>query len=262
MPELPEVETTRVGIEPHILKRSIATIRVRNGSLRYPVPKSLARKAKGQTIHGVRRRSKYLILDLDDHKLLIHLGMSGSLRFYPAGTAPTRPGKHDHIDLVLDNGGLLRYHDPRRFGLWLNYEEGDDQHRLLHHLGPEPLSRQFSYRTFKDKAAKRRIPVKAFIMDAKVVVGVGNIYAAESLFMSNISPLRPANSVTADEFKLLVKNIKKVLRRSIKQGGTTLNDFVGSDGNPGYFSQVLNVYGRDNMPCKRCSGTIKRIIQN
>ena len=258
MPELPEVETTRAGIAPHVLGRKITGITVRNNSLRYKVPTSMASKAKGQTVHNLLRRSKYLIFELDNLKLLVHLGMSGSLRYHPPCTKHEAPKKHDHIDVRLDDGGLLRYHDPRRFGLWLPFTEENSEHRLLAHLGPEPLTRKFTAKTFVEKAKKRSIAVKAFVMDAKVVVGVGNIYAAESLFMSKISPLRPANQVSDAEYALLVKNIKAVLKKSIARGGTTLNDFVGSDGKPGYFQQKLLVYGREGQKC----GTCEEIILN
>ncbi|MBC8370332.1 MAG: bifunctional DNA-formamidopyrimidine glycosylase/DNA-(apurinic or apyrimidinic site) lyase [Planctomycetes bacterium] len=256
MPELPEVETTRAGIAPHVIGRTITGITVRNNSLRYKVPATMARKAKSQVVRALTRRSKYLIFQLDDLKLLVHLGMSGSLRYHPPCAKHEAPKKHDHIDVRLDDGGLLRYHDPRRFGLWLPFTEDVSEHRLLSHLGPEPLTRDFSAKTFIEKSKKRSIGVKAFIMDAKVVVGVGNIYAAESLFMSKISPLRPANAVSDDEYKLLVKNIKIVLRKSIKRGGTTLNDFVGSDGKPGYFQQKLLVYGREGQKCVSCTSVI------
>jgi formamidopyrimidine-DNA glycosylase len=256
VPELPEVETTRAGIAPHVIGRKITGITVRNDSLRYKVPPSMARKAKGQTIQQLNRRSKYLIFELDNLKLLVHLGMSGSLRYHPADSKHPEPQKHDHIDVRLDDGGLLRYHDPRRFGLWLPFSEDPNEHRLLAHLGPEPLTRQFTAQTLLKKAKKRSIGVKAFIMDAKVVVGVGNIYAAESLFLSKISPLRPANAVSEAEYQLLTKNIKAVLRKSIARGGTTLNDFVGSDGKPGYFQQKLKVYGREGQNCVSCSSVI------
>lgn len=260
MPELPEVETTRAGIAPHVLGRKIIGITVRNNSLRYKVPSSMARRSKGQTINELLRRSKYLIFELDDLKLLVHLGMSGSLRYHPPCDKHEPPKKHDHIDVRLDDGGLLRYHDPRRFGLWLPFTETNDAHRLLAHLGPEPLTRKFTTKTFVEKAKKRSIAVKAFIMDAKVVVGVGNIYAAEALFMSEISPLRPANLVSDAEYAVLVKNIKVVLKKSIARGGTTLNDFVGSDGQPGYFQQKLLVYGREGQNCSICRTVILNVV--
>ncbi len=260
MPELPEVETTRAGIAPHILGRVITGLTVRNHGLRYKVPTSMARKAKGQTIQQLTRRSKYLIFELDDLKLLVHLGMSGSLRYHPPCDQHEPPKKHDHIDVRLNDGGLLRYHDPRRFGLWLPFTEVAAEHRLLAHLGPEPLTRNFSPKIFIEKAKRRSISVKTFIMDPKVVVGIGNIYAAEALFMSKISPLRLANAVSDDEYKLLVKNIKAVLRKSIARGGTTLNDFVGSDGKPGYFRQRLLVYGREGQECLECKAEIAHVV--
>ncbi len=254
MPELPEVETTRRGILPYLLNRKIMKVVVREPRLRWEVPASLASELAGQTVSGIERRGKYLLLRTRKGTALIHLGMSGSLRLAVVGE-PLK--KHDHVDLVLASGRCLRFHDPRRFGciLWIT---GDPyQHALLAELGPEPLSHDFSADYLLGKCAGRTTPIKTFIMDSHMVVGVGNIYANEALFAAGIDPLCKVGSMTIERCESLVREIKTVLDRAIKVGGTTLRDFVGGDGKPGYFSQTLQVYGREGQPCVNCATPLK-----
>ena len=257
MPELPEVETTRRGIAPHTCGKSVAQVIVRESRLRWPVPPDLSQVLTGQTITAVRRRAKYLLLDTPAGTLMVHLGMSGSLRIMSA-SAPAL--FHDHIDIVLDNGFCLRYNDPRRFGSmhWL----ASDDHELLNHLGPEPLSDNFSDSYLYKKSRGKRVAVKQFLMDGKVVVGVGNIYANEALFMAGIRPDRAAGRIGQARYAALVACVKDVLGGAIEQGGTTLRDFVGGDGKPGYFAQHLRVYGRADQPCRVCKARLREIRQN
>ncbi|MFQ3229208.1 bifunctional DNA-formamidopyrimidine glycosylase/DNA-(apurinic or apyrimidinic site) lyase [Reinekea sp.] len=259
MPELPEVETTRRGIEPHVKGRSISRITVRDSRLRWPIPESLPAWAEDQKILRVERRSKYLLIVLERGTMLVHLGMSGSLRVLLDD--PT-PSKHDHVDVELDNGIRLRYNDPRRFGAWLYTEAPVDEHSLIEKLGPEPLTDAFNFDYFYPLTRKRKTKIKTFVMDAHVVVGVGNIYANEALFMSGIHPHKLVGKITKAETTLLIENIKKVLAHAIEQGGTTLKDFVGGDGKPGYFAQSLNVYGRTGLPCFTCETPIKELRTN
>ena len=256
MPELPEVETTCRGIAPHIVGRTVREAIVREPRLRWPVPAKLNRLISGARFLSVSRRAKYCLLVTERGTLMVHLGMSGSLRIMPADTPPLF---HDHIDVVLDDGRCLRYHDPRRFGSfhWLESQ----QHPLLDHLGPEPLSDTFNGAYLYERSRGRRIPVKQFIMDGKVVVGVGNIYANEALFMAGIHPARRAGRVAVARYEQLADTIKQVLGDAIEQGGTTLRDFVGGDGSPGYFAQQLRVYGRDGQPCRVCQTQLKEIRQ-
>ena len=256
MPELPEVETTRRGIEPHILGKKIKVLTIRQHQLRWPVPKNLPSLLQGKKINSVQRRGKYLLLNIGKGTLLIHLGMSGSLRIL---LKPEPALFHDHIDMELSGNIVLRFNDPRRFGAWLWTDEEPLKHKLLASLGPEPLSDEFTADYLFAKTRKRKAVIKTFIMDSHIVVGVGNIYANEALFASGIRPTRVATKLTRKEAIELVKNIKKILQRSIKQGGTTLRDFVGSDGKPGYFKQQLNVYGRGEESCKTCKKTLKEI---
>ncbi len=253
MPELPEVETTRRGVEPHCLGRVVTRVIVREQRLRWPVPDQLAIALPGQAIKAVERRAKYLLFRTVKGTLLVHLGMSGSLRIV-APDVP--PGRHDHIDVLLEGGACLRYHDPRRFGcfLWLALGE---KHPLLSSLGPEPLSAEFDGRLLYRRSRGRKGPIKNFIMDGKVVVGVGNIYANESLFLSGIRPDRAAGRISLARYQCLANIIKRVLTSSIEQGGTTLRDFVGGDGKPGYFAQQLLVYGRAGQPCRRCGSLLR-----
>ena len=258
MPELPEVETTRRGVEPLVTGRSLAEIRIHQASLRWPVecPASLI----GATIHGVLRRGKYLLFRFDSGTLIIHLGMSGSLRVMPAGAERL---KHDHVELIFQDGSAtksLRLNDPRRFGCVL-FQPGSDPeaHPLLNHLGVEPLGNEFSGEGLYELSRKRKVAVKNFIMDSKVVVGVGNIYAAESLFLAGIRPTVQAGRVSRAGYDALSGAIRKVLSDAVTQGGTTLRDFVGSDGQPGYFKQSLYVYGREGEPCKVCGTELKML---
>ncbi len=256
MPELPEVETTLRGISPVLLGRTISEVRVRNAALRWPVTDEV-QQACGQRVSSVRRRAKYLLIALDTGGLMIHLGMSGSLRICDEEDE-TR--KHDHVDIVLDSGHCLRFNDPRRFGLFCWWRAPVEEHPLLRHLGPEPLQDSFSGTYLYQKARGRRGAVKNFIMDGKVVVGVGNIYVSESLFMAGIHPARAAGRISAVRYEALVAAIRDVLERAIAQGGTTLRDFVGSDGRPGYFAQELLVYDREALPCFACGTNIRKKV--
>jgi formamidopyrimidine-DNA glycosylase len=255
MPELPEVETSRRGIAPHLTGRRILALVVRERRLRWPIPPETDARLPGQTIHGLRRRAKYLLLDLDDGVLMIHLGMSGSLRVLPA-TAP--PGAHDHVDLLLDDGRVLRLRDPRRFGMLQWTPAPAEDHPLLRDLGPEPLSTAFSGAHLHRLARGRRAPVKTFIMDSHVVVGVGNIYASESLHLAGIHPHRPAGRIAAPRYERLAAAIRAVLEAAIAQGGTSLRDFVQEDGAPGYFRQSLRVYARAGLPCPGCGDLVRQ----
>ena len=231
-------------------------MRIRQPALRWPVPAELPDLLPGQYIHGGQRRGKYLLLALDGGHLLLHLGMSGSLRMVAPGLAP---GPHDHLDLLLDDGGVLRFTDPRRFGavLWLT---GDPfAHPLLCNLGPEPLSEPFDADYLYDRSRGRRVPVKSFLMDSQVVVGIGNIYANEILFLSGVHPLRAAGRIARSRYEAVVAMTRSVLGAAIRQGGTTLRNFVGGDGKPGYFRQQLQVYGRAGEPCKKCGSLLREV---
>lgn len=262
MPELPEVETSRRGIEPHILGKTIKDVVIREHRLRWPIPKSLPDKIRKLRLTQVDRRGKYLLLhfgeDAASGTVIIHLGMSGSLRICPM-SIPAE--KHDHIDFVFSNNKILRLKDPRKFGcvLWTN--KPVDQHKLLSKLGPEPLDDAFSSDYFYKKSRKRTCSIKAFIMNSHTVVGVGNIYASESLFIAGINPKRKAGSLSRARAEKLVAAIKQILLDAIEQGGTTLRDFTREDGQPGYFSQKLFVYGKSGEPCARCGKPIKQITQ-
>jgi formamidopyrimidine-DNA glycosylase len=258
MPELPEVETTRRGIEPYVVGQTIREVIVRRHDLRQPVSPSLSTLA-GRRVTSIGRRSKYLILSLDDAtSLLIHLGMSGSLRI----DHPDDPfKKHDHIALTFANRRQLRFHDPRRFGIFLHLPAGDPfEHPLLQSLGPEPLGEDFNVKALASACAKRTSAIKLVIMDAKVVVGVGNIYASEALFRAGILPQTPANKISKPRLARLVEAIRAVLTASIEAGGTTLRDFLHSDGQPGYFVQRLNVYDRKGEPCRKCGTPIRHAV--
>ena len=258
MPELPEVETTRKGLEPLITDRKIKSVHIYKKKLRWDIPTHLPKTLKNQNILKISRRAKYLLLHFDIGQLVMHLGMSGSISVVDS-FEPLK--KHEHFELKLDNSTSLRFNDPRRFGSIL-WHRPNEALTLLKNLGPEPLSYEFDENSlFKSSIGKSR-NIKSFIMDSKIVVGVGNIYASESLFLARISPKREAGKTSRERYKVLTDSIKNVLTDAINNGGTTLNDFSNVDGNPGYFSQVLNVYGRENMPCMRCNGKIKRIIQN
>ena len=256
MPELPEVETTRRGISPYIEKATITTITIRNSSLRWPIQDDLAKILANQTVHSIKRRAKYLLFQCDSGTLIIHLGMSGKLRILESSTA-SKAEKHDHFEIQFDNGQLLRYNDPRRFGSILWTTEAIEQHKLLNHLGPEPLADEFDTEYLFQQTRSRKCSIKTLIMNGKVVVGVGNIYASESLFLAKIRPETPANNLSKKQCELLVDAIKRILEQAIKAGGTTLKDFRKSDGNPGYFAQQLNVYGRTGENCAKCGNTIE-----
>ncbi len=256
MPELPEVETTRRGISPHIQKHTVKKLIVRQPQLRWPVPDNLPRLLKGKTIESVERRAKYLLLHFSNGCAIVHLGMSGSLRLINADEPPMA---HDHVDLVLDDGNALRYTDPRRFGCWLWQGKKEPTHKLLASLGPEPLSNAFDGEHLFQTSSGRKALVKTFVMDNKIVVGVGNIYANEALFAAGIRPDRHAGKISRQRYLLLAEEIKKVLTQAIALGGTTLRDFVGGDGKPGYFKQQLQVYGRGDQPCLSCKDPLKEI---
>lgn len=257
MPELPEVETTCRGIAPHIKGRCIADVVVRQSKLRWAVPRGLKQKLAARRIDSVGRRAKYLLLGFDNGTLILHLGMSGSLRIVDA---TSEAGKHDHVDIVLDNGKALRLTDPRRFGavLWTN--AAPSEHELLAPLGPEPLSDAFDGDYLFQRSRGRKNSIKQFIMDGKIVVGVGNIYASESLYLAGINPKRAAGRVSRERYLKLANAIKQVLADAIEQGGTTLRDFVGGDGKPGYFAQKLNVYGKEGESCPACGTVIRQIV--
>ncbi|MGH8279526.1 MAG: bifunctional DNA-formamidopyrimidine glycosylase/DNA-(apurinic or apyrimidinic site) lyase [Gammaproteobacteria bacterium] len=253
MPELPEVETARRGIEPHLRGQTIRSVIVRNRHLRWPVPRALVQTLPGQRIDSVTRRGKYLLLYTAAGTVILHLGMSGSLHVLPAN-APA--GKHDHVDLVLANGLTLRLHDPRRFGTLLWTTQDPMRHRLLRALGPEPLGKDFDGDYLYAQSRRRKLAVKNFIMNSHVVVGVGNIYASESLFLARIHPERAAGRITRERYTALAKAIRQVLTASVQAGGTTLRDFTRADGQPGYFRQHLRVYGRAGQACERCGHAI------
>ncbi len=275
MPELPEVETTRRGIEPHIDGQRITKMEIRQPKLRWPIPEHLPQTVKGLTVLATKRRAKYLLIELGRPlpakgssaaadviplvgTLIIHLGMSGSLRIIQGKPQP--PAKHEHFDIRFNNQYLLRFTDPRRFGacLWMSY---DESLAILDNLGPEPLDDVVDGDYLFKKSRKRVVNIKSFIMDQKIVVGVGNIYASECLYLSGINPQKAAGKISKVKYAALVIAIKQVLKKAISEGGTTLKDFVGSDGKPGYFAQQLNVYGRKGHPCPHCQSPIKQITQ-
>ena len=256
MPELPEVETTRCGIAPYLTGGRIRAVAVREPRLRWPVPKDLERRCRGQVVESLGRRGKYLLLRTPAGTLIVHLGMSGSLRLVDAGTPP---GRHDHVDIAFDDGRVLRLRDPRRFGAVLWTVDDPLRHPLLRNLGPEPLDETaFTGDYLYRHSRGRRQAVKTFIMDSRIVTGVGNIYANEALFLSGIHPKRPAGRVAQARYRSLAENIRKVLLKAIDAGGTTLRDFTGGEGQPGYFRVHLNVYDRAEQPCRVCTTPIRR----
>jgi formamidopyrimidine-DNA glycosylase len=257
MPELPEVETTRRGIAAHLTGDRVTRVLVREPRLRWPVSRALARELRGERIEQIRRRAKYLVLDTSAGAVILHLGMSGSLRIVERDT-PLRP--HDHVDIDFESGHILRFNDPRRFGTLL-WTRGDPlRHRLLADLGPEPLEAGFDGAHLHDLARGRRAAVKTFLMDGRVVVGVGNIYANEALHLAGIRPTRAAGRVSRAGYDALAGAVRKVLTHAIERGGTTLRDFLRADGEPGYFQLELLAYEREGMPCKRCGTPIKRTV--
>lgn len=256
MPELPEVETTRRGIAPHIQDQTISKVIVRDPRLRWPVPAGLDKALRGQCITSVERRAKYLLLTTAKGSVVLHLGMSGSLRVLPANTPAE---KHDHVDFVFNNKLCLRLRDPRRFGS-IHWVTGDPlEHKLLNKLGPEPLSNDFTGELLFTRSRKRRIAVKTFIMNNQIVVGVGNIYASEALFAAGIDPRREAGTISKARYLRLAESIKQIIAAAIEAGGTTLRDFTQSDGKPGYFAQQLQVYGREGEACFSCGKPIQQL---
>ena len=261
MPELPEVEPARRGLLPHVAGRRVGHVRLRRPDLRWPIPREVEELLPGQRIDGIRRRAKYLLLDTAAGSALLHLGMSGSLRVLPEDT-PVRP--HDHVDIGLEGmdgapDRVLRFNDPRRFGCLL-WQAPGEIHPLLAGLGPEPLSDDFDGDVLFARSRGRAAPVKAFLMDQAVVVGVGNIYAAEALFIAGISPLRPAGKVSRARYIALADAVKAILAHAIARGGTTLRDFLAPDGAPGYFEQELRAYGRGGEPCPRCGRPMRQAL--
>lgn len=261
MPELPEVETTRAGLAPHLEGRRVGEVVLRRPDLRWPIPPEVSQRLPGQRIEAVRRRAKYLLLDTAGGSALLHLGMSGSLRVLPAATPPR---EHDHVDIVLDPDGrapprVLRFNDPRRFGCLL-WQPPGQVHPLLRALGPEPLSDEFDGDYLYARSRGRRAPVKTFLMDQRIVVGVGNIYAAEALHAAGVSPLRAAGRVSRERYRALAGSIRTILGQAIVRGGTTLRDFLAPDGAPGYFEQELAVYGRGGAPCPRCARPLRQAL--
>lgn len=255
MPELPEVETTRRGVAPYLVGRRIVDLAIRERRLRWPIEDALIDGLRDSTVRDVRRRAKYLLLDVPAGSALVHLGMSGSLRVLERG-AETRA--HDHLDLLLDDGKLLRFNDPRRFGSW-QWQPAGTLHPQLAALGPEPFDAVFDGTYLKRRSAGRRVNVKHFLMDQHIVVGVGNIYAAEALFRAGIDPRRAAGRVSLAKYQSLAGHAREILRHAIERGGTTLRDFLRPDGEPGYFEQELHVYGRAGEPCRVCAAPIRSV---
>lgn len=256
MPELPEVETICRGIAPHIIGQTIKQVLVRQPRLRWTVPETLADDLTGLTINSVTRRAKYLLLATDKGTLLIHLGMSGRLRIL---MTEQEAGKHDHIDFVFTNNTVLRFNDPRRFGAVLWTREALTEHKLLKSLGPEPLSEACNGELLFKLSRNRKVPIKSFLMDSHIVVGVGNIYANEALFMAGLLPTRHAGTIDLAAYQRLVECIRVVLQQAIEQGGTTLKDFVNESGQAGYFQQQLRVYGRAGLPCVDCEQPLQEV---
>ena len=255
MPELPEVETTRRGIAPHLEGQRVSRVLVRERRLRWPIPEDLDVRLSGQRIEAVERRAKYLLIKAESGTLIGHLGMSGNLRLVPVGTPAA---KHEHVDIELESGMALRYTDPRRFGALL-WSDDPLNHELLLKLGPEPLTDLFDGERLYQLSRGRSMAVKPFIMDNAVVVGVGNIYATEALFAAGIDPRRAAGSISRARYMALALEIKRILAHAIERGGTTLRDFIGGDGQPGYFQQELFAYGRGGQFCKVCGSTLREV---
>jgi formamidopyrimidine-DNA glycosylase len=258
LPELPEVETTRRGIEPHAVGRRIVRLAVHEPRLRWPIAKGMPRQVKNQLIRATGRRGKYLLLELDSGTLLLHLGMSGSLRVLPSATARKL---HDHFDFELDSGQSLRFNDPRRFGSLHFTSAPAHEHPLLVDLAPEPLDRSFNADYLWKITRRRRVAIKQLLMNTHLVVGVGNIYASEALFRAGIRPQRLARTLTRIEAARLVRAVRTVLRAAIRLGGTTLRDFVGADGNAGHFAQKLYVYERATEACRTCGDKVRHLNQ-
>jgi len=253
MPELPEVETTRLGLVPRVVGQRIREVVVREPRLRWPVPRDLASRLRGERVRGIRRRGKYLLFEVGDGHLLVHLGMSGNLTVVPAGS-PVR--RHDHVDIELGSGDIVRLNDPRRFGAML-WVRDPARHALLAGLGVEPFDEAFGGGHLYRVSRGRRAPVKAFLMDARVVTGIGNIYANESLFAARIHPSRPAGRISLGRFERLAGEARATLSRALAAGGSTLRDFVGAGGEPGHFQLEYAVYGREGEPCPACGRAVR-----
>jgi formamidopyrimidine-DNA glycosylase len=258
VPELPEVETTKRGIAHALLRSRVLEATVRERRLRWPIAANFETAVRGRTVRSVERRAKYILIGFDTGTLILHLGMSGSLRLVKPGTVPRA---HDHWDLKMDSGWVLRFHDPRRFGS-LHWTQGDaGEHPLLKKLAPEPLSDAFDADYLYRATRKRAVAIKQLLMNSQIVVGVGNIYASEALFHAGVSPRRKAGRITKAEAAKLVAAVKKVLSQAIKIGGTTLRDYVDPDGSPGYFRQELYVYERAGSACRVCKSIVKQFAQ-
>jgi len=256
MPELPEVETTRRGVAPHVIGQQVAALHVYDRRLRWPVPRSLQKKIVGRTVDALDRRSKYLLFRFGEDTLLVHFGMTGSLRAYTR--APPRIA-HDHVDIVLSSGITLRYHDPRRFGAILWVPRSVAAHPLLAGLRPEPFDPACDAHYLWRATRRRRAAIKLALMDARLIVGVGNIYANEALFRAGIRPTIPAGSISQRRFQRLIDEVRATLTEAIAQGGSTLRDYVDSNGAPGYFQLTYFVYGREGLPCRVCRNAIKSV---
>jgi formamidopyrimidine-DNA glycosylase len=259
VPELPEVETTRRGIEPHVVGRRILRLQVHDRRLRWPVDPKLATYVAGAVIHRAGRRAKYLLIETEAGTLILHLGMSGSLRVLPAATPRIA---HDHVDIELDSGHTLRFNDPRRFGSLMFTADDPGLHPLLRSLAPEPLEDGFDAEYLFRITRRRSVAIKQLIMNSRLVVGVGNIYASEVLFRARVRPRRQARTLTRAECAKLARATKATLAMAVKVGGTTLRDYVGADGNPGYFRRKLFVYERTGQPCRVCGKPVKQFTQN
>lgn len=256
MPEMPEVETTKRGIAPHTEGQTIQNVVIRQHQLRWLIPDNLPTLLKNKQLNAIARRGKYLLFEFDHGTLLAHLGMSGSMRIVQTQT-PIQ--KHDHVDIQFANNKILRYNDPRRFGAILWHEDKNHSHPLLASLGPEPLSPEFDAGYLFKTTRNRNTSIKQLIMNSQIVVGVGNIYATEALFMAKILPTKAAGKITQKQARHLVAAIKEILTKAIDQGGTTLRDFVNADGKPGYFKQQLLVYGREQQPCVVCQSPLENV---
>ncbi len=257
MPELPEVETTKRGVEPHILNKTIEHLAIHNANLRWPIPVEMAPLCSGQSVTRVARRAKYIIVELNEYCLLIHLGMSGSLRIIRGSYQRL---KHDHVELFFADQTRMVFNDPRRFGCYFILPHaGWREHDLLNGLGPEPFDNTVDGSYFYSTARNKVVAVKNFVMDQRIVVGVGNIYANEALFKAGIHPKRQASKVSRQRYHSLARHIKETLQAAIEMGGTTLRDFVNSDGQPGYFQQTLQVYGRAGQSCRVCHTKLREI---
>lgn len=262
MPELPEVETVCRGLQKPMAGQTIAVIETRRKNLRIPFPVDLSPATRGRKIAGIRRRAKYVLIDLDNKKtLILHLGMSGRITAHPAGKIP-KPQKHDHMIIRLENGSAVFFNDARRFGLVdIVATKELSQHRFFKTMGPEPFDKKLTPTAFRNTLKGRKTAVKIAIMDQRLIVGVGNIYASEALFMSKINPSRPAGSLSATESSALLRAIRRVLEKAIKAGGSSLKDYVQADGELGYFQHSFAVYGRDGTPCPKCKTAIAKKTQ-